>query len=108
LCSQQPLHQFFVDAGDPTPTDAATEDEPTTLADLDFSQASASTVARRRFKKILPGIINVRTDGDQIFAFRWVQQGYQWESYGPSDPSELASYGRGEAKLSLKCFVCAR
>jgi hypothetical protein len=43
-------------------------------------------VARRRFKKILPGIINVRTNGREIYAFRRVQQPYQWESYGPLEP----------------------
>ena len=29
-----------------------------------------SAEARRRFKKALPGIINVRTDGTNIYAFR--------------------------------------
>ena len=60
-------------------------DEPTILSDLNFALSASNTVARRRFKKILPGIINVRTDGTQLYAFRRVQQGYQWESYGPID-----------------------
>ena len=78
------LAALFVDAGDPVAAaDTGTE---TTLGDLDFSQSSANTEARIRFKKLLPGIINVRTDGEQIFAFRRVQQSYGWESYGPIDP----------------------
>ena len=75
---------LFVDDGDPV--SAADTGTTTTLGDLDFSQAEANTEARLRFKKILPGIINVRTDGEQMFAARRVQQGYQWESYGPIDP----------------------
>lgn len=76
----------FVDTGDdeadPEPN------EPTTLGDLDFSNSNANKVARRRFKKVLPGIINVRTNGEEMYAFRRVQQGYQWESYGPIEPIE--------------------
>ncbi|WP_257212872.1 hypothetical protein [Maribacter sp. 4U21] len=40
---------------------------------LDFSSSAANAEARQRFKKILPGIINVRTDGENIYAFRRVQ-----------------------------------
>ncbi len=75
------LSALFVDAGDSAHMAAATIDEPTTLGDLDFSLSSANTVARRRFKKLLPGIINVRTDGEYIYSYRRVQMGYQWESY---------------------------
>ncbi len=78
------LAALFVDAGDPVA--AADTGTQTTLSDLDFSTSAANTEARIRFKKILPGIINVRTDGEQIFAFRRVQQSYGWESYGPIDP----------------------
>lgn len=75
---------LFVDDGDAeTVIYTGTE---TTLGDLDFSKSAANTEARLRFKKLLPGIINVRTDGQNIFAFRRVQQGYQWESYGPIEP----------------------
>ena len=75
---------LFVDLGDSdSMMDAGTV---TTLGDLDFTRSAANVEARRRFKKILPGIINVRSDGEQIFAFRRVQQGYQWESYGPIAP----------------------
>ena len=80
------LAALFTDAGDAAAVDAAAVNEPTTLDDLDFALADSNTIARRRFKKILPGIINVRTDGEEIYAFRRVQQGYQWESYGPIDP----------------------
>ena len=69
-----------------TPASVASTGTQTTLGDLDFSKSAANTEARLRFKKILPGIINVRTDGDQIYAFRRVQMGYQWESYGPINP----------------------
>jgi hypothetical protein len=75
------LSALFVDAGDQVHMAAATIDEPTTLGDLDFSVSASNTVARRRFKKLLPGIINVRTDGEYIYSYRRVQMGYQWESY---------------------------
>jgi beta-lactamase superfamily II metal-dependent hydrolase len=75
---------LFVDSGDPTSElDTGTV---TDLAGLDFSLSAANAEARLRFKKILPGIINVRSNGEQIFAYRRVQQGYQWESYGPIAP----------------------
>jgi hypothetical protein len=77
---------LFTDAGDAAAVAAAAIDELTTLGDLDFALAQSNTVARRRFKKVLPGIINVRTNGEEFYAFRRVQQGYQWESYGPLDP----------------------
>ena len=75
------LSALFVDAGDSDHVANANIDEPTTLSDLDFSQSIHNTIARRRFKKLLPGIINIRTDGEKIYAYRRVQQGYQWESY---------------------------
>jgi competence protein ComEC len=80
------LAALFTDAGDAAAVAGANIDEPTTLGDLDFAKAASNTVARRRFKKILPGIINVRTDGQEFYAYRRVQQGYQWESYGPIEP----------------------
>lgn len=80
------LAALFTDAGDADAVAAAEIEEPTTLDDLNFELSESNTVARRRFKKILPGIINVRTDGSAIYAFRRVQQGYQWESYGPILP----------------------
>jgi len=55
----------FVDAGDQAAIDGASIVEPTTLGDLDFSTSNARKVAHRRFKKVLPGIINVRTDGKE-------------------------------------------
>jgi hypothetical protein len=79
------LAALFVDSGDPAAV--ADTGTTTTLGDLDFSQAAANTEARLRFKKLLPGIINVRTDGQKLYAFRRVQQSYGWESYGPLDPA---------------------
>ena len=76
----------FVDVGDAGAAAAAGIDEPITLGDLAFSTSAANTIARRRFKKALPGIINVRTDGKKIYAARRVKAGYQWESYGPIHP----------------------
>lgn len=78
------LAALFVDAHDPAAV-ADTSAE-TGLADLNFEEAAANIDARQRFKKKLPGIINVRTDGEHLYAFRRVQQGYQWESYGPIQP----------------------
>lgn len=78
------ISALFVDSGDPDAV--ADTGTVTTLGDLDFSRSAANVEARRRFKKILPGIINVRTNGEQLFAFRRVQQSYQWESYGPIEP----------------------
>lgn len=45
----------------------------------------AHGLARERhlFKRRLHGMINVRTDGKQLYAFRRVMAGYAWESYGP-------------------------
>lgn len=80
------LAALFTDAGDANAVEAAAIDEPTTLGDIDFAQSSANSVARRRFKKLLPGIINVRSSGRNIYSYRRVQQGYQWESYGPIKP----------------------
>jgi hypothetical protein len=39
--------------------------------------------ARRRFKKRLNGIINIRTDGNHLYAARRVAAGYQFVTYGP-------------------------
>ena len=79
------LAALFVDDGDPAAVAAADSPE-TDISDFDFSQSAANVEARQRFKKVLPGIINVRTDGEKIYAFRRVKQHYQWESYGPITP----------------------
>ncbi len=42
---------------------------------------------RRLFKRRLHGMINVRTDGKNIYAARRVATGYWWESYGPMKPA---------------------
>jgi competence protein ComEC len=76
---------LFADIDDPN--SVADEHTVTTLGDIDFSKSEGNIEARRRFKKVLPGIINVRTDGEYIYAFRRIQQAYQWESYGPIEPA---------------------
>lgn len=77
------LAALFVDSHDPVAV--AARDDGTKPRDIDFAAAQAAD-AHQRFKKVLPGIINVRTDGESLYAFRRVQQGYQWESYGPIEP----------------------
>lgn len=75
------LAALFVDANDPiaarTRTLALTPDE------IRFDIPISDAEKRERFKRILPGIINIRTDGTDMYAFRRIQQSYQWESYGP-------------------------
>jgi len=53
------------------------------LEDLDTSSPNADSDAHVLFKKLLNGMINVRTDGEHLFAARRVVAGYWWESYGP-------------------------
>ena len=64
------IEATFIDAGDAEAVATAGIEEPITFGELDFSTSQANAIARRRFKKILPGIINVRTDGQRLFAFR--------------------------------------
>jgi len=68
----------FIEAGD-----GLGAADPSTLEDLDFSVSASNIVARKIFKQRLPGIINVRTDGHNLYAARRVNQGYWWEAYGP-------------------------
>jgi competence protein ComEC len=68
----------FVETGDELPPDA-----PGDLADLDFSDSGYNVLARKLFKQRLPGLINVRTDGHDLFAARRVNASYKWEAYGP-------------------------
>jgi len=78
------LAALFVDDNDSDAVANAGTD--TSLADIANFSGISGIDARQRFKKVLPGIINVRTDGQEIYAFRRVKQGYQWESYGPIQP----------------------
>ena len=71
----------FVDVGE-----RAADEEATPANELDFSTSAANTALRRQFKKALSGIINLRSDGQKIYAARRVMTGYQWESYGPITP----------------------
>ena len=63
----------------------------TAIDGLDFTTAVGNDTARKRFKLLLPGIINVRTNGKKLYAFRRVNAGDQWESYGPMDPAPKPS-----------------
>ena len=54
---------------------------------LMFSTAPLNSDARKRFKKALSGIINVRSNGRELYAARRVAAGYQWEAYEPIDVS---------------------
>ena len=54
---------------------------------VDPTDASMISQARRRFKKRLNGIINVRTDGTNLYAARRVAAGYRFVTYGPISPS---------------------
>jgi len=49
----------------------------------DPTNAAMLGQVRRRFKKRLNGLINVRTDGTVLFAARRVAAGYQFVAYGP-------------------------
>ena len=63
----------------------------TEIDGLDFTTTVGNDTARKRFKLLLPGIINVRTNGKELYAFRRVNAGYQWESYGPMLPAPKPS-----------------
>lgn len=58
--------------------------------DLMFSTTLLNTQARKRFKKALSGIINVRSNGRELYAARRVTAAYQWESYPPIDVTKLS------------------
>jgi beta-lactamase superfamily II metal-dependent hydrolase len=73
----------FVDSGETI----LPEEANLTLDAIDFSSATANATARRLFKQRLPGIINVRTNGSEIYAARRVAAGYWWEAYGPLLPA---------------------
>lgn len=58
--------------------------------DLMFATTALNQQARKRFKQVLPGIINVRSNGREIFTARRVQAGYQWESYAGIDVTDYS------------------
>jgi hypothetical protein len=76
----------FVEAGE-----RAEPEEDANLEELDFRETESNATARRVFKRRLHGMINVRTDGEQLFAARRVAAGYWWESYGPITPAPRPS-----------------
>ncbi|MBM4140361.1 MAG: MBL fold metallo-hydrolase [Nitrospira sp.] len=57
------------------------------LETLDARTRDANLLGRIYFKRRLHGMINVRTDGQEIYAARRVAAGYWWESYGPITPA---------------------
>ena len=69
---------FSVDPNDPGVNPV--EDD---LREVDATDPAMVVEVRRRFKKRLNGIINVRTDGQHIYAARRVSANYQWVAYGP-------------------------
>ncbi len=76
----------FVDSGE------TLEEIDVELDDIDdFSSAESNVVARKLFKQSLPGIINVRSDGRNLYAARRVSAGYWWEAYGPIAPAPYPS-----------------
>lgn len=76
----------FTDTGE---ADAPAPEVPEgTDPDLMFATTELNRMARRRFKQALPGIINVRSNGREIFAARRVQAGYQWEAYEAIDVTD--------------------
>ena len=62
--------------------------EDVSLENADFRTAEANVRARQLFKRRLHGMINVRTDGQELYAARRVASGYWWESYGPLTPAQ--------------------
>ncbi len=68
--------------------DATDSADNATLDDLDPTAADANEQAHRLFKRRLHGMINVRSNGRQMYAARRVATGYWWESYGPLQPAE--------------------
>ncbi len=76
---------FVGDGETANPTDG------TAIDGLDFTTTVGNETARKRFKLLLPGIINIRTNGKELYAFRRVNAAYQWESYGPMKPAPKPS-----------------
>lgn len=81
VCSTE-IAATFVEAGQ-----KMDREEDVSLEDLDFGTTEAMAKARRLFKRRLHGMINVRTDGQALYAARRVATGYWWESYGPLTPA---------------------
>ncbi len=77
----------FIDANDDEAhaEEVAGEVDP----DLRFATALQNSQARKRFKKALPGLINIRSNGRELYAARRVMASYQWESYSPIEVSEF-------------------
>jgi glyoxylase-like metal-dependent hydrolase (beta-lactamase superfamily II) len=55
--------------------------------ELEALDDNTLAILRTLFKRRLHGMINVRTDGEKLYAARRVATGYWWESYGPITPT---------------------
>lgn len=73
----------FVEAGQ-----EIDREEDTSLENEDFRTTEVNAKARRLFKRRLHGMINVRSNGQELYAARRVAAGYWWESYGPLAPAQ--------------------
>ena len=62
--------------------------DPTVEAELQYSTTQLNSEARKRYKKKLSGIINVRSDGRHLYAARRVMASYDWESYAAIDVTD--------------------
>jgi beta-lactamase superfamily II metal-dependent hydrolase len=64
---------------------AAGWDEEQAVVDANADSTSEENAVRRElFRRLLPGIINVRTDGEELFAATRVQAQYWWATFGPT------------------------
>jgi beta-lactamase superfamily II metal-dependent hydrolase len=57
------------------------EEKASELDDMDFNTDEANRIARLLQLRRIHGMINVRTDGERIYAARRVPAGYKWELY---------------------------
>lgn len=69
-------------------TDSTDKTDNETLDDLVPGATDANERARRLFKRRLHGMINIRSNGKEMYAARRVATGYWWESYGPLQPAK--------------------
>jgi beta-lactamase superfamily II metal-dependent hydrolase len=80
----------FVETGEtaePAPEISLTGVDATTLEGVNFAALEGNAQARLLFKRRLHGMINVRSDGEALYAARRVAASYWWESYGPITPA---------------------
>jgi beta-lactamase superfamily II metal-dependent hydrolase len=81
------IARTFKDEGDPSAVVTEEFAENVVFDGINYYTKEGNELAHNNFKMILPGIINVRTDGKKIYAMRRVDDSrYQWESYGGITP----------------------